>query len=152
MSNRYPTERYARLRLAGREFAWRTGSVTPHKAPLEKADPIEAYAPFLFDSLEAARTAHAEDMVKLWELVADGELTTEEAYAIDETMSIFKCTIEEDGRIHALDPASRLPTIAAQRAAGQDFRFGPAGEFEIGRDEAFAAFEVPDPLAASPAP
>lgn len=147
MPTEYPAERYARLRLTDRAAYWRTGKVIPHKAPLEKDDPLEAYGSFLFDSPESAERAHAEDMVKMWEMVADGELTPAEAYGIDEIMGIFECTVDADGRIAVVDPGSRPPTIAEQRA-GADRRFGPDGGFELSREDVFAAYGVHDPLAA----
>ncbi|MGY3581796.1 hypothetical protein ACVIGB_000133 [Bradyrhizobium sp. USDA 4341] len=146
MSLDYPVDRFARLKLEGRQFAWRTGKVIPHKAPLEIVDPLEAYAPFLFDSLAAAQKSHADDMVKLWNMVADGRMSSDDAYAVDEIMGIFRCTIEADGRIHATDPGHHLPTIAERRAF-EDRRFGPTGEFEITREDAFAAHGITDPLA-----
>jgi hypothetical protein len=146
MSNEYPAERYARLRLTDPACHWRAGKVIPHKAPLENADPLGAYAPFLFDSLDAAEKAHAEDMVRLWELVADGDMNTADAYAVDDVMGIFRCTVESDGRLSVADPGCKAPTFSEQRARG-DRRFGPDGEFEITREEIFAAYDVRDPLA-----
>lgn len=146
MNQDYPVDHFARLKLEGRQFAWRTGKVMPQKPPLEMADPLEAYAPFLFDSLAAAQKSHAEDMVKLWSMVADGSMSRDDAYAVDEIMGIFRCTIEADGRIHASDPGHHLPTIAERRAS-EDRRFGPSGVFEITREDAFAAHGIPDPLA-----
>jgi hypothetical protein len=147
MSPNYPVERFARLKLTGRQYAWRTGKVIPLKPPLELSDPLDAYAPFMFESIEAARKSHAQDMVTLWQMVAEGTMGTDEAYAVDEVMDVFRCTIEADGRIVVTDPGHQLPTIAERRAV-EDRRFGPSGQFEISREEAFAAHEILDPAAA----
>ena len=148
MTIEYPVERYARLRLTGREFSWRTGKVIPDKPPLEQADPLDAYVPFLFETMEAAQRAHAKDMVALWGMVDSGAMSPDDAYAVDDVMGIFKCSVDQDGRIFVFDPGHRLPTIAEQRAFA-DRRFGPEGEFEITREAAFAAHEVADPLLSS---
>jgi hypothetical protein len=113
---------------------------------LELADPLDAYAPFMFESIDAARQSHAQDMVKLWQMVADGGMSTDDAYAVDEVMDVFRCRIEADGRIVVTDPGHQLPTIA-ERRAHEDRRFGPSGEFEITREDAFAAYDVADSAA-----
>lgn len=148
MTIEYPVVRYARLRLTGREFAWRTGKVIPDKPPLEQADHLDAFAPFLFETMEAAQRAHAKDMVTLWGMVASGAMTPDDVHAVNDVMGIFRCSVDQDGRIFVFDPGHRWPTIAEQRAY-EDPRFGPAGEFEITREAAFAAHDIPDPLHSS---
>ena len=122
--NEYPATRYVRVRSDDPRARRRFATVAPLKAPLGKADPLEAYAPFAFATLDEARRAHAEDMVHLWQMIADGDLPFEEAEAEDARTGIFVCEIHEDGSITCDD-------------------------FALSREKVFAAYEVEDPLAAA---
>jgi hypothetical protein len=114
---KYPVSCFVRTKVL------ESGQTVPAKAPLEKSDPMEAYAPFVYGSLEEAQRAIAQHMMEQWQAVLDGDLRFDE---VDHSDSVCGCDLYEDGAISFED-------------------------FEMERSEVFAAWGAPDPEAV-PAP
>lgn len=110
----YPISYFVRTKLT------ESGSLVPAKAPLERGDPMDAYAPFAYRSVEEAQKAIAQHMLEQWEAVVDGDLQFEE---VDHSDDVHACDIHADG------------TISFEG-------------FEMERAEVFASWNVPDPEAA----
>ncbi|MGY3582324.1 hypothetical protein ACVIGB_000752 [Bradyrhizobium sp. USDA 4341] len=114
----YPVHCFIRMK------SWDTGALVPVKAPLEVLDPMEAYSPFVYASLEEARMAVAKSMLEQWQMVVDGDL---EFLDVDNSEEILSCDVHDDGAISFED-------------------------FELGRATIFANWDVTDPArAAAPA-
>ena len=98
-----------------------TGTLVPVKAPLEALDPMEAYSPFLYASLDEAKMAVAKNMLEQRQMVVDGDL---DFLDVDNSDEILSCDVHDDGAISFAD-------------------------FELERATIFANWAVDDPAAAT---
>ena len=97
----YPAKRIIRLMdVSGRE--------QPAFAPLEEMDHLAAYAPFLYETMEAAEADQAGDIEELGiarsqereAMIADGDFDEdEELDNFFEEDNLMECTVHEDGSI-----------------------------------------------------
>jgi hypothetical protein len=113
----YPVSCFVRTKVS------ESGSLVLAKAPIERIDPMDAYAPFVYRSMKDARAAIAQHMLEQWQAVVDGDLDFDD---VDHSDDVYACDIHADGAISFED-------------------------FEMERAEAFACWGVPDP-AGEPAP
>lgn len=124
----YPAKRIIRLMdVHGRE--------QPAFAPLEEVDHLKAYAPFLYETMEAAEADQAGDVEELGAareeerkaLIADGDYDEEEDEADNffEEDNLIECTVHADGSIETQFATFERSTI-------------------------FSAFGVADPAAPAP--
>lgn len=113
----YPISCFVRTKVT------ESGSLVPAKAPFERADPMEAYAPFAYRSLADAQRAIAQHMLEQWEAVVDGDIDFDD---VDHSDDVHECDIHADGAISFEN-------------------------FEMERAEIFTCWGVPDP-ATEPAP
>jgi hypothetical protein len=101
----YPVHCYIRMKLQEG-----SGALVPVKAALEALDPMEAYSPFVYASLQEARMAVAKSMLEQWQMVVDGDL---DFHDVDHSEEILSCDVHDDGAISFEDFELERATIFA---------------------------------------